>query len=96
MPPRSEVLGHRTIRGQEPLGVPGRLEPLHPPLPLARGLMRILCAVIEVAVLAMFHTGEHLPLRGPIALQLIGDDRPWDILAAFELDFGPFAPLTGV
>jgi hypothetical protein len=44
MPPRAEVLGNRTIRGQEPLGVPGGLEPLHASLPLTRGLMRILRA----------------------------------------------------
>jgi hypothetical protein len=62
MPLLAEVLGNRTIRGQETLGVPGRLEPLHASLPLTRGLVGILRAVIEVATLPMFHTGQHLPV----------------------------------
>jgi hypothetical protein len=45
-PSWTEVLGNGTIRGQEALGVPGGLEPLHPPFPLARGLMGVLSAVI--------------------------------------------------
>jgi hypothetical protein len=69
MPSRSEVLGNRTIRGEETLGVPGRLKSLHPLLPLARGLMRILGAVIEVAVLAVLHTRENLPLRGAVVFE---------------------------
>ena len=37
--PRSEVLGDGTIRGEEPLRMTRRLEPLHAPLPLAGRLM---------------------------------------------------------
>ncbi len=55
MPTRAEVLGNRTIRGEEALRMPGGLKPLHPPLPLTGGLVRIFCAVVEIAVLAMFH-----------------------------------------
>jgi hypothetical protein len=53
--PRSEVLGDETIWGEETLGVPWGFKPLHPPLPLAGGLMGILRAVVEVAVLAVLH-----------------------------------------
>ena len=35
-------------------------------------------------MLSMFDPRQHLPLRGTIALQFIGDDHAWDILAAFE------------
>jgi hypothetical protein len=55
MPSQSEVLGNRTIRGKETLGVPGRIKSLHAPLPLAGRLMRVLCVVIEIAMLPMFH-----------------------------------------
>jgi hypothetical protein len=48
------------IRGEEALGVPGRLEPLHPSFPLAGRLVRILGAVIQIPVLPMFHTGQDL------------------------------------
>jgi hypothetical protein len=51
------VLGNGTIRGQEPLGVPWRLEPLHAPLPLTGGLMGVFRTVVEIAVLPMLDTG---------------------------------------
>ena len=54
----AEVLGDRTIGGEEPLGVPWGLEPLHAPLPLAGRLVGVLRAVIEVPVLAVFHPGR--------------------------------------
>jgi hypothetical protein len=34
-----EVLGKRPIRGEQPLGMPGRLEPRPALFPLARGLV---------------------------------------------------------
>ena len=48
MPTRSEVLGNRTIRGEKPLCLSWGLEPLHAPLPLARGLMGVFRTVIEI------------------------------------------------
>jgi hypothetical protein len=42
----SEVLGNRTVRGEETLRMPWRFEPLHVPFSLARVLVRILLAVI--------------------------------------------------
>jgi len=43
---RSEVLGHGTIGGEEPLGVPWRFEALHPPLPLAGRLVSVFGAIV--------------------------------------------------
>jgi hypothetical protein len=54
---RSEVLGDGTIRREKPLGVPWRLEPLHPPLQLACRLMGVFRPVVERAVLPMLDTG---------------------------------------
>ena len=68
MPARSEVLSNWPIRGEEALHVPGGLEPLHASLPLTCGLMRVLGAIIEVAVLAVLHPREDLPLRSPVAV----------------------------
>jgi hypothetical protein len=75
MPPGSEVVGKRSIRGQEPLGMAGRCEPLHPILALTRRPMRVLTPVIEIPTLAMFHPREELALGRAIALQFIGDDH---------------------
>ena len=84
MPSRAEVLGDRTIRGQKAVGVPGGFEPLHPPLSLARGLVGVLGPMIQIAVVAAFDTGGHLPFRGAVALELVRDDHPWDILTPLE------------
>ncbi len=75
----SEVLDNGTIGGEEALGMPWRLEPLHAALALAGGLMRVFRPVIQVAMLAMFHTREHLPLGRAIAAKLIRDDDPRDV-----------------
>jgi hypothetical protein len=48
MPSRSEVLGDGTICGEKTLRMTRRCEPLHAPLPLARGLMSILRTVVKV------------------------------------------------
>ena len=84
MTARAKVVGNGTIGGQEPLGMSRGLEPLHPPLTLARGLVRVLGAVIYIAVLAMLDAGQHLALGGAVALELVSDDDPWDVLTAFE------------
>jgi hypothetical protein len=84
MPAWSKVLGDRPIRGEKPLGMPWGFEPLHPPLPLAGGLVRVLGTVVEVPMLAVLHSRQDLPLCSPIALQFIRNDHPGDILTAFE------------
>jgi hypothetical protein len=55
MSSRAEVLDEGTIRGQKSLGVPGGLESLHAPFPLAGGLVRVFGAIVQIAVLAVFH-----------------------------------------
>ena len=60
------------------------MKPLHAPLPLARRLGRVLGPVVQVAVLAMLHPGQDLALRGTIALPLVGDHHPWNVLTALE------------
>jgi hypothetical protein len=66
---RSDVRRHRAIYGEEALGVPWRLEPLHAALALTGGLVRVFRPVIQVAMLAMFHTRQDLALRRTIARQ---------------------------
>jgi hypothetical protein len=61
------------------LRVARRFEPLHPSLPLARGLVRVFGTIVPTPVLPIFHTGQHLSLRGPITRQLVRDDHPWHV-----------------
>ena len=72
----SEVLSKGTIRRQKPLRMTRRFEPLHAPLMLARRLMRILCPIVQIAVLAVSHSRHYLALGGLIALQFVSDDDP--------------------
>ena len=65
---RTEMLGDSTIGREEPLGVARGLKPLHTPLPLAGGLVRVLGAIVEISMLAMFHSYKNLTLSGSIAL----------------------------
>jgi hypothetical protein len=46
--------------------------------------MRVLTPVIKIPTLTVFHPGQDLSLRGPVALQLIRDDHPWHVLEPFE------------
>jgi hypothetical protein len=55
-----EVLGDGPIGGEELLGVPWRFEALYTPLSLAGGLVGMLGAIAEVAVMAMLHARQHL------------------------------------
>jgi hypothetical protein len=56
MPAWSKVLGDRPIRDEKPLGMPWGFEPLHPPLPLAGGVVRVLGTVVEVPMLAVLYS----------------------------------------
>src|SRR5919202_780845 len=84
MPAWSKVLGNGSICRQKTLRMAGRFDPLHPPLPLAGGLMRVLGTVVEVPMLAVLHSRQDLPLCSPITLQFIRNDHSGDILTAFE------------
>ena len=54
-------------------------EPLHVSLALTSRLVRVLCTIIEIPVLAMFHSWQNLALGGSVALEFIGDDHPRDV-----------------
>ena len=60
------------------------LAPLHTPLPLAGGVMGVLRAVIEIAVLAVLHARQDVPLGRTIACELVRDDHPWYVGQAIE------------
>ncbi len=64
--------------------MPWGFEPLHPPFPLARWLVGVFRAIVEVAVLAMFHTREDVLLRRAVTFQLIRDDHPRDVSQPLE------------
>ena len=63
------------VAGEEPLGMPRRLEPLHLPFASPRRLVRDLGPIVEVTALPMFDPGQDLPLGRTIAPEFIGDDH---------------------
>ena len=75
MPPRTKMLRDGPIGGKEPLGLTRRLKALHAPLALTGRLMRVLCTVIEVAMLTMFHPWQEFALSRSVALQFVSDDN---------------------
>ena len=84
MSARAEVLCDGTIGCEKALGMAWRLEPLPLPLPLAGWLVRILRAVVKIAVRTMFHPRGKLSFGGAVALQLIGDDHTRCVRQPFE------------
>ena len=64
---------------EESLSVPRGLEPLHAPLLLTCRLVRVFCAIIEIAVLAMFHSRQDFALSRFVAFEFICDDHVQDI-----------------
>ena len=75
MPARSKMLRNGTIRGQETLGVPWGFEPARAARAHASvgGVFR---PVVQIAMLAMFSTGQYLALGRAIAFELIGNNHP--------------------
>ena len=71
----AEVLRDGPIGGKELLCLIGRLKPLHTPLALPGGLVRVLRPIVEIPVLAMFHPWRDLARGGSVALQLVGDNH---------------------
>ena len=71
MASRTEVAADRPVRGQELLGVTGRLEALHLPLSSSRRLVRHRGAVVEVTALPVLDAGHELLPRRVVAGQLI-------------------------
>ena len=76
--------GDGTVGGAEAPGVAGGLDVLHVPFPLPCGRVRVLGPVVHVPVLPMLDAGQHLPLGGPVAGQLVGDEDLRDILEPLE------------
>ena len=72
------------VAGEELLGLPGRLEPLHLPFSPSRRLVRDLGPVVQVPALAVLDPGQDLPLGGTIARQLVGHDHTRNVLQALE------------
>ena len=67
MPAGTEVLRDRTIGRKKPLRLTRGFEPLHAPLPLPCGLVRVLCTIIEIPVLVMFYSRQNLALSRSVA-----------------------------
>jgi hypothetical protein len=84
MPAEPEALGDGTRSGKESLGVARRLESLHVPLALPGGLVGVLCAIIEIPVLAMFHAWQNLALGRSVALEFVGDEHAGYVRHPFE------------
>src|SRR5215510_2957419 len=70
------MLGDEARGGEAPLGVPRCLEALQAPLAWPRRLVGVVGAVVEISVLAVFHTGQDLAQGHAIAFALIRDDHP--------------------
>src|SRR6476659_1039346 len=62
-----------TVAGEEPLGLPRRLEALHLPLSPPCRLVRDLGPVVQVPALPVLDPGRDLPLGRAIAGQLVPD-----------------------
>jgi hypothetical protein len=71
-----EVAMNECVSGEEVMGLLGRFEPLHLPLPTPRRSMRVLGAIVEVAALSVLDVGKQVALRHTIASQLVGHDHP--------------------
>ena len=61
------------VAGEELLGLPGRLEPLHLPFSPSRRLVRDLGPVVQVSTLLILDPGQDLPLRRAVTLELVQD-----------------------
>src|SRR5882724_4983257 len=64
--------------------MPEGFESLHATLALARGAMRVLTVIIEIATLAMLHARENLAFGRAVALQFVRDDHARHVLQALE------------
>jgi hypothetical protein len=70
----------KEMSGEEALRLFGRFEPLHLPLPSPGRSMRILGPIVQVSALSVLDAGKQLAPGHTIAPQLVGRDRPRDVL----------------
>jgi hypothetical protein len=78
------VLGDGTISRQELLGMSRRLQPLHESFSLAGGLVGIFGAIVQIAILPMFHTGPYRAVGIAVAFELFRDDHLGHVPAPFQ------------
>src|SRR5689334_11936194 len=64
---RAEMRTNDSVHLEKALRVSSGFEASHALLPLARGLMRVLCPVVQVTVLAVSNTRHDEPFGGGIA-----------------------------
>ena len=81
---RTEGAVDHAVRREEPLGLPGCLEPLHPPLSSPARPMRVLRAIAEVAAAPLSDLGQELALCPAVALQPLGEQPAWLVSEACE------------
>ena len=79
-----EEVVNLAVTGEELLGVPRRLEPLHLSFSSSCRLVRDLRPVVEVAALSMFDPGQGFPLSGIIAAQLVRHDHTRNVLQPLQ------------
>ena len=72
------------VAGEEPLGVPCRLEALHLPFSSSRRLVRDLGPVVQVTALAVLDPRQDLPLGRAIAAQFVRHDHTRHVLQPLE------------
>ena len=84
VPTWTDVLADRPEGGQETLGMASRFEVAHRSFTLACWLMRILGAIIEASVSAMFNAGHDFLLGCLVAAELVRDQHARNICAALE------------
>jgi hypothetical protein len=82
--PKVEVRRDRTIGRQKALSLFRGFEPLQASFPLTHGLVGVLRTLVQIPVLPMPDTGQHLSLRRVIAVERIHDDHPRDVCQALE------------
>ena len=66
-----EEVADLVVGGEEALGVPGRLEPLHLPFSSSCRLVGVLRPVVEAPVPSVLDAGHELALRSPVAGELV-------------------------
>ena len=65
---------------RETVGRAFEIKPLHAPLSLANRFVGVFGMTVQVPVLVLFDTWGHVSLNGTVALELVRDDHPWDIM----------------
>ncbi len=72
----TEVAVNEGVGGEEILGLPRRLEPLHLPFSSPCWSMRVFGSIIQISALSVLDVRKQLTLSDAIAPQLVGHDYP--------------------